>query len=100
MFSAQTGISRFLEVNRKYGWIYDKSENVSPGSKDMLNFTHLLVEAESEQDPRLAYYKQSHRIQSFIRAFNGVYFSPANFPLLKIKTIPKVFILKRNNLKK
>lgn len=62
----------------------------------MLNFTHLLVEAESENDPKLAKYRQTHQIQHFVRAFNGVYLSPANFPMPKIRYIPKLFILKKN----
>ncbi|CAF0720487.1 unnamed protein product [Brachionus calyciflorus] len=96
VFSAQTGISRFLEFN-KNKWVYDKTENITPVSKEMLMYTHLLVEAESENDPRLEVYKSTHKIQYFVKAYNGIYFSPAKFPFVKIKLIPKIYILKKKH---
>lgn len=102
VLSAQTGISRFLEINRDSGWIYNKSENLIPGSSDMLQFTHLLVEAESESDPRIKQYGSTHLIQYFASAFNGLDFSKSisnKYPFLlsipKFRYVPKIFILKR-----
>ena len=95
MFSAQTGISRFLEINRNFGWLYDKNENVKYNSTEMLNnYTHLLVESESQDDPRLAYFKNTHKIIYFVKSFNGLFLSPSSFTF-KIKQIPKIFILKK-----
>lgn len=62
----------------------------------MLNFTHLFIEAESENDARLQPYNSTHRIQYYVKAYNGIYLSRTMFPLLKIKLIPKIFILKKN----
>ena len=61
----------------------------------MFNFTHLIIEAESENDVRLQPYKSTHKIQYFVEAYNGIYLSKNNFPLPKINQIPKIFILKK-----
>lgn len=94
VFSAQTGISRFMELNR-VNWVYDKIEGLKPGSKEMLNFSHLLIEAESDTDPRLQPYKSSHKILYFVKAYNGIYLSRTFVPMVKIKKVPKIFILKK-----
>jgi hypothetical protein len=104
VFSAQTGISKFLEINRASStsnWHYDKSENLLPASRDMLQFTHLLIEADSETHSNLQPYNQTHTILSFVRAFNGIYLAPTSYKKIlwpKIKFKPKIFILKRKNI--
>lgn len=95
-FSAETGISRFLELNRDVGWLYDKTENLKPVEK--LKFTHLLLEADSEDDKRLAPFKQSHRVHYFVRGYDGVHFIPTNnnlLPIPRVKKSPKIFLLKK-----
>jgi alpha-1,6-mannosyltransferase len=99
VYSAQTGISRFLEINRNSGWIYNKTENLMPGSTDIHRFTHLLIEADSETHANLAPYKMTHTILNFVKGFNGMYFAPTSnkrFLWPKFNFAPKIYILKKN----
>ena len=97
--STQTGITRFLELNRHRGWTYNKSETLT--TTDLAQkFTHLLIEAEVADDKRLEMFKNTHRIVDFIRSYNGVYFShSAKIPLPRIRWSPKIYILKKFNFK-
>jgi hypothetical protein len=84
-------------MNRKSGWIYDKTETFQPGSSQLLKFTHLLIEADSEEDNRLKPYKSSHHIQAFIKGFGGIYLNPFKFNSPIVRLSPKIFILKKNS---
>lgn len=95
VLSAQTGVSRFLELNRLSGWTYDKSENLVPGSRELLEFSHLLIEAESESDPRLTVYGSTHDILYHASAFDRIDFTPRSPYWLTFKFRPRIFILKR-----
>ncbi len=97
VFSAETGVSRFLELNKNSGWLYDKTENLKP--IDKLKFSHLLIEADSEDDKRLDAFKKTHIIQHFVKGFDGIYYLPTGnspLPLPRIRKAPKIFILKKN----
>lgn len=103
MYSAQTGISKFLELNRIDGWMYDKTEGLEANPSAFLQFTHLLIEAESENDIRIINFKNSHHIQAYISAYSGIeYYNGLsnwtfeNFPIIKILQKPKIYILKKN----
>ena len=100
VFSAQTGISRFLEINRESNWVYNKTEGLLPGSSDTRRFTHLLVEADSDSHANLAPYKNTHTVLNFVKGFNGMYFAPTSSKLIKFwpkfNFVPKVYILKKN----
>lgn len=99
VFSAQTGISRFLEINRNSNWVYNKTENLKPGSFEMHKFTHLLIEADNESHENLKPYKFTHSIQHFIRGFSNIYLAPTSYKRLmwpKINLMPKIYILKKN----
>jgi alpha-1,6-mannosyltransferase len=102
VLSAQTGISRFLEINRESNWVYNKTEGLKPGSLDMRRYTHLLVEADSESHANLVPYKLTHTVLNFVKGFNGFHFAPTNnkfFKFLpKLNFSPKVYILKKNAL--
>jgi hypothetical protein len=93
--STQTGITRFLEINRQYGWLYNKTETLT--NNDLKNkFTHLLIEAEFALDVRLEMFKETHRIIDFIRSYNGIYFSHSfKIPFPRIRWSPKIYILKK-----
>jgi hypothetical protein len=95
VYTAQTGVSKFLEINRESGWIYNKTEALQPGSTEFLQFTHLLIEAESEEDETLKPYKSTHHIQSFIRGFGGIYLNPFKFNSPIVRLSPKIAILKK-----
>ena len=95
-------MSKFLELNRDSGWLYDKTENLQANSSELIAFTHLLVEADSEQDPRLLPFKSSHRILDFVTGFSGIeYYNGlassffSQIPNIKIRLNPKIFILKK-----
>ena len=89
-------MSRFLELNRNSGWIYDKTENLSNSSDGYSNFTHLLVEAGS--DATLAAFKFTHQILAYIEGYDGLIMNKFNiipFKLPTVKLAPKIFILKK-----
>lgn len=91
--STQTGISRFLELNRKSGWLYNKSEGLM--QHELRKFTHLLIEAHSVDDSNLEPFKETHKILDFVNSYNGIYFQINKFPIPRIRWTPKLFILKR-----
>ncbi len=97
VYSAQTGITKFLELNRESGWLYDKTENLLPNSTHILQFTHLLVEADSENDMRLKNLKFSHQILYTVKAFDRIAFEKISkfiyMPAIKLST--KIFVLKK-----
>lgn len=104
VYSAQTGISKFLELNRKNGWIYNKTEGMKTDPSAFLQFTHLLIEAESDDDARVLYFKNSHTIQAYISAYKGIeYYNGISnwkykyFPIIKILQKPRIYILKKNS---
>nr|XP_006823073.1 PREDICTED: dol-P-Man:Man(7)GlcNAc(2)-PP-Dol alpha-1,6-mannosyltransferase-like [Saccoglossus kowalevskii] len=68
--SAQTGISRFMQINPE--WIYNKTEDLVPGSKDMMSFSHLMLGATDKTSKQLTPYKDSHDILFQISAFSGL----------------------------
>lgn len=98
MFSAQTGISRFLEFYRNSGWIYDKNENVFLNSTEIFNYTHLFVEADSENDPRINSFNSTHSVLASILSYNGINYpkSARNLFFPVIKYAPKLYILRKN----
>jgi hypothetical protein len=91
--STQTGITRFLELNRNSGWLYNKSENLT--QNDLIKFSHLLIEADFSEDKKLEPFKYTHNIIDFIRSFNGIYFTNDPIPIPRIRWVPKLFILKK-----
>lgn len=100
VFSAQTGVSRFLEINRDWadnGWVYNKSESVKPGSDDMLAFTHLLVEATSQADDRVKIYEPHFDTLHFVSAFDRIELDRSFkfLPMPNVKLSPRIFLLRR-----
>ncbi|ODN02533.1 putative Dol-P-Man:Man(7)GlcNAc(2)-PP-Dol alpha-1,6-mannosyltransferase [Orchesella cincta] len=90
--SAQTGVSRFLELSPY--WKYNKTEGLTRGGQEILQFSHLLVEAEDVEE-RLAYFK-SHEILVSEEGYAGIDFLWNRVPPVSIKTEPKVLVLRKN----
>ncbi len=91
VYSAQTGVSRFIELSPY--WKYNKTEGLTRGSQDILQFSHLLVEAEDIEE-RLAYFK-THEILVSEEGFAGIDFAWNRVPPISIKTEPKVLVLRK-----
>ncbi|XP_021923649.1 uncharacterized protein LOC110831686 isoform X2 [Zootermopsis nevadensis] len=93
VLTAQTGVSRFTEDNPN--WRYSKAENLTSGSKEMMTFTHLLLEAKSKYSQNLKPYSRTHDILDSIEGFSHITLNYNTLPPIRIKTKPMIFILKR-----
>ena len=85
VYSAQTGVSRFLHMNSK--WIYNKTEDLS--NEDLKSFTHLLVQSNNEAT--LTFLKETHQVLTEVEAFAKI--NIKSFPPIKFE--PSVTILKK-----
>lgn len=103
-YSAQTGISKFLELKRESSWIYDKTENLETNLiKLQTEFTHLFIEANADNDIRLEPFKTTHKVMTVIKGFGGLeYYNGLatglfkKIPMISVRLNPKVYILKKN----
>ncbi|CAH1164474.1 unnamed protein product [Phyllotreta striolata] len=92
--AAQTGVSRFTEINGN--WTYSKLENLQPGDHDLYyHYTHLIVEGKSKFSGNLKPYSATHDIIDTVEAFHQISFDYLAVPPVKILTKPVLFVLKR-----
>ena len=92
VYSAQTGVSRFLHMNSK--WIYNKTEDLS--NEDLKSFTHLLVQSSNEAT--LEFLQETHEVLAEVEAFAGIGVQRKSFP--PINFAPAVTILKKRKILK
>ena len=81
-----------------FSFRYSKAENLTSGSKEMMTFTHLLLEAKSKYSQNLKPYSQTHDILDSVEGFSHIAFNYNTFPPIRIKTKPMIFILKRKGI--
>ncbi|KAG7203240.1 hypothetical protein KM043_010340 [Ampulex compressa] len=95
VLTAQTGVSRFTQTNQS--WIYSKQENLSIDDPEMLQFSHLLVEAKSKYSPNIKPYLKTHDILDSVDGFSHIALNYNMLPPIRIKTRPVIFIMKRKH---
>ncbi|XP_012153665.1 alg12 alpha-1,6-mannosyltransferase isoform X3 [Megachile rotundata] len=93
VLTAQTGVSRFTQTNSS--WIYSKQEHLTTDSPEMLQFTHLLMEAKSKYSPNIKPYLKTHDILDSVDGFSHIALNYNMLPPIRIKTRPIIFIMKR-----
>ncbi|XP_076258255.1 alg12 alpha-1,6-mannosyltransferase [Rhynchophorus ferrugineus] len=93
--AAQTGVSRFTQIHPN--WIYNKTEHLKNTDRDILKFTHLIVEGKSKFATNLKPLSVTHDIIDTIESFYQLSFNYLTIPPVKIKTRPALFILKRKD---
>lgn len=74
---------------------YSKQENITIDSPEMLQFTHLLMEAKSKYSPNIKPYMKTHDILDSVDGFSHIMLNYNGIPPIKIKTKPTIFIMKR-----
>lgn len=118
--AAQTGVSRFLEVNSAWRYVhplvqapggagcqgpawacgawhallhrYEKTEDLQPGSARMLAYTHLLMEADPGP---LALYRDTHRVLARIPGTTGLSMNLSRLPPFNVNLQTKLVLLER-----
>lgn len=78
-FAAETGVSRFLELNRK--WRYDKHEDISLTGPDIQMYTHLLMEANVTKIQQL---QATHKPMVFIDSYSKTALNFFHFPPVSV----------------
>ena len=71
---------------------YNKTENLEPGGKEMLQYSHLLITPDDQRELEL--YRSSHILLKTIEGFIKLRFNPSAMPPLEILTASKTYILK------
>ncbi|XP_067915252.1 dol-P-Man:Man(7)GlcNAc(2)-PP-Dol alpha-1,6-mannosyltransferase [Heterodontus francisci] len=88
--SAQTGVSRFLELNQS--WKYDKREDLKPEDVESIAHTHYLMEMNPIYISR---YRKTHKIMFNISGFSGIGFNLSQLPPFYITIETKLVVLEK-----
>lgn len=71
---------------------YDKREDVQPGAKRMLDYTHILMGAAPRH---LALYRETHRVLASIEGTTGVSLALTKLPPFDVNLQTKLVLLER-----
>lgn len=95
VFTAQTGVTRFGQLRQD--WVYNKTEDVAPGSAEMQLYSHLLIgqPASSSAHDILAPYQDTHLVLAKIPAFAGISVDKTKFPPVQVRREESCYILKK-----
>lgn len=91
-YSAETGVSRFLEENRN--WRYDKREDLRPASPEMKMYSHLLMEASTTG---IGLLQGTHQPLAFVEGYNNIAVNIFHFPPLIVRLQQKTVLMERKN---
>lgn len=61
----------------------------------MMEFSHLLIEAKSKYSQHLKPYSKTHEILESVDGFSQISLNYNNFPPIRIRTRPQIFLLKK-----
>lgn len=89
-YAAETGVSRFLEQNRK--WRYDKRENLSLTNPDVKMYSHLLMEASVTKIQLL---QDTHQPLAFIEGYSNIALNMSHFPPVSVRLERKTVLMER-----
>ncbi|XP_017869895.1 PREDICTED: probable Dol-P-Man:Man(7)GlcNAc(2)-PP-Dol alpha-1,6-mannosyltransferase isoform X1 [Drosophila arizonae] len=92
--AAQSGVSRFMEINSN--WTYSKDESMNYSQAEIAIYSHLLVEAKNKHNTELwATLQENFEILEFIDCFNSIGIQYNSILPVRIKTKPCIGILKK-----
>ncbi|EDW96718.1 probable Dol-P-Man:Man(7)GlcNAc(2)-PP-Dol alpha-1,6-mannosyltransferase [Drosophila yakuba] len=95
--AAQSGVSRFMEINND--WTYSKDETMNYTQADLDAYTHLLVEAKNKQNTELwASLQNDFDTLEFVDCFNSIGIQYNSLLPVRIKTKPCIGILKKRQV--
>ncbi|KAG8005699.1 Dol-P-Man:Man(7)GlcNAc(2)-PP-Dol alpha-1 [Nibea albiflora] len=89
-YAAETGVSRFLELNTN--WKYDKREDLSVTSPDVKMYSHLLMEANVT---KIQLVKDTHQPLAFIEGYSNIAFNKFHFPPISVRLERKAVLMER-----
>ncbi|XP_045927544.1 dol-P-Man:Man(7)GlcNAc(2)-PP-Dol alpha-1,6-mannosyltransferase [Micropterus dolomieu] len=89
-YAAETGVSRFLEQNRK--WRYDKREDLSLTNPDVKMYSHLLMEASVTKIQLL---QDTHQPLAFIEGYSNIALNMSHFPPVSVRLERKTVLMER-----
>ncbi|TNN71856.1 Dol-P-Man:Man(7)GlcNAc(2)-PP-Dol alpha-1,6-mannosyltransferase [Liparis tanakae] len=89
-YSAETGVSRFLEQNRN--WRYDKREDLTLKNLDMNTYTHLLMEANVTKMQRL---RDTHQPLAFIEGYSHIAVDIFHVPPVSVQLARRAVLMER-----
>jgi len=84
-------------MRRTLCYSYSKQENLTIDDPEILQFTHLLMEAKSKYSPNIKPYLKTHDIIDSVDGFSHITLNHNMLPPIKIKTKPSIFIMKRKS---